>query len=159
MRSVGTMQDVSAREAVEAQLRQLALAVDQSPESILITDLAQRIEYVNDAFVATTGYAREEALGQTPRLLRSGRTPPAVYQAIRKALAQGQSWKGELINRRKDGSELVQFAVITPLRGADGSISHYVSVQEDVTQKKRMGEELDAYRHHLEALVESPRVS
>ncbi|QSI76515.1 PAS domain S-box protein [Niveibacterium microcysteis] len=153
MRSVGTLQDVSAREAVQDQLRQLALAVEQSPESILITDLAQRIEYVNDAFVQTTGYAREEVLGRTPRLLHSGRTAPAVHEAIKAALSRGLSWKGELVNRRKDGSELVQFAVITPLRGADGRISHYVSVQEDITQKKRMGEELDAYRHHLEVLV------
>jgi two-component system sensor histidine kinase/response regulator len=69
------------------------------------------------------------------------------------ALTAGESWKGELYNRRKDGVEYVEFAIITPIRQADGRISHYVAVKEDITEKKRIGVELDRHRHHLEDLV------
>jgi PAS domain S-box-containing protein len=138
----------------ELSLRKLSLAVDQSGESIAITNLAADIEYVNEAFVRNTGYGRDEALGQNPRVLQSGKTPAATYLAMWEALSHGHAWKGEFINRRKDGSEYVEFAIITPLRQADGRISHYVAVKEDITEKKRIGAELDAHRNHLETLVE-----
>jgi PAS domain S-box-containing protein len=147
--------DISARKAAEQQLGKLAQAVEQSPESILITDNAIRIEYVNAAFTRTTGYSREEILGQNPRLLQSGKTPRTTYASLWAALSEGRSWKGEFVNRRKDGSEFHEFAIISPLRQADGRISHYVAVKEDITEKKRMAAELDAHRHHLEAEVAS----
>ncbi|MBU1666631.1 MAG: response regulator, partial [Gammaproteobacteria bacterium] len=109
--------------------------------------------YVNEAFLANTGYSREEILGQNPRVLHSNKTPRATYEALWAALTQGQPWKGEFINRRRDGSEYTEFAIITPLRQADGRISHYVAVKEDISEKKRLGAELDEYRHHLEDLV------
>jgi len=156
---IGFALEVFAREterkAHKDDLRKLSQALEQSPESIVITDTAARIEYVNQAFVDSTGYAREELLGQNPRLLNSGRTPSATYAAMWAALVEGCSWKGEFINRRKDGSEYVEFAIVTPLRQADGSISHYVAIKEDVSEKKRIGEELDRYRHHLEELVKN----
>ena len=155
-RIVGTLssgEDISERKRVEEQLRKLAQAVEQSPESIAITDLDGHIEYVNEAFVANTGYSREEVIGQNPRVLHSGKTPRATYEALWSALTQGQPWKGEFINRRRDGSEYTEFAIITPLRQADGRISHYVAVKEDISEKKRLGAELDEYRHHLEDLV------
>ncbi|MGB5063958.1 MAG: PAS domain S-box protein, partial [Candidatus Competibacter sp.] len=141
------------RRRSEAQLRKLAQAVEQSPECIVITDLEARIEYANEAFVRATGYSREEAIGQNPRLLQSGKTSRDRYAALWDALSRGQSWKGEFINRRKDGDEYIEFAIITPLRQPDGSVSHYVAVKEDITEKKRIGEELDRHRHHLEELV------
>ncbi|MDP2832007.1 MAG: PAS domain S-box protein [Pseudomonadota bacterium] len=155
-RIVGTLssgEDISERKRVEEQLRKLAQAVEQSPESIVITDLAGRIEYVNEAFQENSGYSREEILGQNPHILHSGKTPPATYEALWAALTQGHPWKGEFINRRRDGSEYTEFAIITPLRQADGRISHYVAVKEDISEKKRLGVELDEYRHHLEDLV------
>ncbi|MCK9388687.1 MAG: PAS domain S-box protein [Sulfuritalea sp.] len=143
----------AARRTSEIQLRKFFLAVEQSPESIVITNLDAEIEYVNEAFVETTGYSREEVIGKNPRLLHSGKTPPETYFALWDALSQGQPWKGEFHNKRKDGGEYVEFAIITPLYQADGSIGHYVAVKEDITEKKRIGLELDAHRHHLEALV------
>jgi PAS domain S-box-containing protein len=138
----------------ELSLRKLSLAVDQSAESIVITNLAAEIEYVNEAFVRNTGYGRDEVLGQNPRLLHSGKTPAATFVAMWEALSHCHAWKGEFINRRKDGSEYVEFAIITPLRQPDGRISHYVAVKEDITEKKRIGAELDAHRNHLETIVE-----
>ena len=140
-------------EAAADQLRKLSMAVEQSPEKILITDLDARIEYVNEAFVRETGYTRAEVLGAKPEVLRSGRTPPERYAQLWTTLLRGDTWKGEFRNRRKDGREYTDFAIITPIRQPDGRISHYVSVGEDITEKKRLGEELDAHRHHLAQLV------
>ncbi len=155
--ALSLMEDaLAAKRQVEESavaLRKLSLAVEQSPESIVIANLAAEIEYVNDAFVKITGYTREELIGKNPRVLQSGQTPPETYTVMWAALTQGQPWKGELINRKKDGTEYVEFAIITPLRQPDGSISHYVAVKDDITEKKRLGLELDKYRHRLEDLV------
>ena len=145
--------DITERKRNEAQIRKLAQAVEQSPESIVITNLYAQIEYVNEAFVSATGYTREEVIGRNPRVLKSGKTLKETYTAMWEALGQGQPWKGEFINKRRDGSEYVEFAIITPLRQSDGTLTHFVAVKEDVTEKKRLGKELDGYRHHLEDLV------
>jgi PAS domain S-box-containing protein len=136
-------------------LRKLSLAVEQSPESIIITNLDAEIEYVNDAFVQRTGYSRDEALGQKPSLLRSGQTPPEVYADLWQTLRRGASWRGELCNRRKDGREYIELSIIAPIRQSDGSITHYVAVQQDITEFKRNAEELQHHRQHLEELVEA----
>jgi PAS domain S-box-containing protein len=152
-RFILVVEDISARRATQAQLRKLAQAVEQSPESIMITDLNGHIEYVNRAFLLTTGYQPEDVLGQNPRLLQSGKTSRTVYAAMWGQLARGLVWCGEFINRRKDESEYVERAIIAPLRQEDGVISHYVAVKQDITEQERLARELDQYRHHLEDLV------
>ncbi len=150
---LGVSRDISQRRAATLQLRKLSLAVDQSPESIVITNIAGDIEYVNQTFLVTTGYHREEVMGRNPRVLQSGRTPQSTYVDLWQTLVQGLPWKGEFLNRKKDGSEYAEFAIIAPLRQDDGQVTHYVAVKEDITDKKRVGEELDHYRNHLEDLV------
>lgn len=150
---LGLYDDVTSDKEAQDQVRKLSRAVEQSPGSILITNTNSRIEYVNDAFTRVTGYSRDEVIGQHPRILRSGKTPRHSYEAIRAALTRGESWKGQLMSRRKDGSEYPEFAIISPLQGPGGEVTHYVGVMEDITEKKRMGEELDRHRHHLEELV------
>ena len=137
----------------DALLRKLSLAVEQSPESILITNLRAEIEYVNEAFLNNTGYSREEVIGQRPNILRSGNTPKETFESLWEALHSGLPWKGEICNRRRDGSEYIDFAIVAPIRQPDGTISHYVSVQQDITAQKRTAEELTRYRDHLEELV------
>ena len=146
------------QQRAEYELRKLALAVEQSPESIVITDLEANLEYVNETFVRNTGYSRAEATGKNPRILHSGKTPKATYDALWTAMKEGRPWKGEFTNKRKDGSEYVEFAIITPLRQPDGKVSHYVAVKEDITEKKRNAAELDRHRLHLEELVEKRTV-
>ncbi|TRZ94620.1 MAG: PAS domain S-box protein, partial [Rhodocyclaceae bacterium] len=153
--SIWIYADVTERKLTEDKLRKLSLAVEQSPESIVITDLDANIEYVNEAFVQTTGYSREEVIGQNPRVLHSGKTPAASYVAMWETLSRGQPWKGEFHNKRKDGGEYIEFAIVTPMRQADGTISHYVAVKEDITERKRNAAELDQHRHHLEQLVKT----
>ncbi len=150
---VGSYLDLRPIRERETLLRMLSLAVEQSPASIIITDTDANIEYVNEAFVRVTGYRREEVIGQNPRLLGSGKTPPTIYAEMWTALTHGQSWKGEFLNRSKSGRNYVEFAVLTPIRQPDGRINHYVAVKEDITEKKRLAEELDRYRHHLEDMV------
>ncbi len=124
---------LSERKRAEDGLRKLSLAVLQSPVSIVITDLEGRIEYVNPAFSQISGYSAEEARGQNPRLLKSNRTPRETYQELWATLAAGKVWRGEFINRRKDGTEYVEAATISPLRQTDGRVTHYVGVKEDIT--------------------------
>ncbi|MGZ5602266.1 MAG: PAS domain S-box protein [Methylobacter sp.] len=151
----GANRDISARKQADEQLRKLAQAVEQSPESIFITNLEGDIEYVNETFTRNSGYLREEVLGLNPRILKSGQTSEETYAELWNTLTHGQTWKGEFINKRKDGSEYVDFAIITPIRQPDGCISHYVAVQEDITEKRTLAEELNRHRHHLEELVAS----
>ena len=152
---VAIKEDITARKQQENQLRKLFLAVEQSPESIVITDLEARIEYVNESFQRNTGYTREEAAGLNPRVLKSGRTPASTYDDMWTTLAHGEIWRGELFNRRKDGSEYVEFARIAPIRQADGATTHYLAIKEDITEKKAMADELERHREHLEQLIES----
>ena len=133
------------KEALVDRVRKLSLAVEQSPESIAITDIAGRIEYVNEAFLRNTGYTRDEVIGQNPRILQSGMTPPETYVGLWQALVAGQVWTGELYNRRKDGSDYIELAVISPIRDAAGVITHYLGVKEDITAKKQAEERI----HHL----------
>ncbi|MDD1621206.1 MAG: PAS domain S-box protein [Methylococcaceae bacterium] len=153
--AAGLIRDITERKQTEDQLRKLAQVVEQSPESIVITNRDAKIEYVNEVFLRNSGYSREEVMGQNPRILNSGKTPPETHQAFWDAMVRGETWKGEFVNKRKDGSEYVEFAIVTPIRQVDGTISHYAAVKEDITDRKRIGEELDRHRHHLEELVAS----
>lgn len=153
LRLLGIHLDITERKQAEQQLRQLSLALEQSPDGVFITDTQARIEYVNVAFLAASGYQQSEVIGQTPSLLRSGLTPKATYIALWDAIKRGQRWHGEFINRRKDGSHYQVLATVSPIRQENGAVTHYVTVQADITEKKQLGEELDQYRYHLEEMV------
>jgi two-component system, sensor histidine kinase and response regulator len=133
------------------QLQGLSLAVEQSGESIIITDTEARIEYVNQAFVRETGYSLAEARGQNSRILQSGKTPRESFDALWEALRQGRSWKGEFCNRRKDGTELYEVATISPVQQRDGRVTHYVAVKQDITQRKETEHALEAAKQAAEA--------
>lgn len=127
------------RQRVERQaahLRQLSQAVEQSPVSIVITDLKARIEYVNAAFVQLTGYSRDEVIGRDSSMLHSGRTPNSAYESLWEALKRGETWQGEFVNRRKDGGEFIEWAIVAPIHDADGQIAHYLAVKQDITEKR-----------------------
>ncbi|MBU3671251.1 MAG: response regulator [Sinobacteraceae bacterium] len=145
---------VNRRRRVDATLRKLSLAVEQSSEAIIITDVAGSIEYVNDTFVRQTGFDRSEVMGRTPSMLASGKTAPQTYEQMWRALRAGKAWKGQFLNRHKQGHEYYVFSIITPLSNSKREITHFVAVNEDVTEKKRIGQELDRHRHQLEELVE-----
>lgn len=124
----------------DLELRRLSAAVEQSPESVIITDTSASIEYVNDACVRNTGYAREELIGCNPRILNRGATPTATYKDLWATLTRGEVWRGEFHNARKDGSSFIELATVAPVRGADGRVTHYVAVKEDITLRRRSEE-------------------
>ncbi len=148
-----TLRDVSVREATAQQIRMLSQAVEQSPESIVITDLDARIEFVNDAFLRATGYTRDEVIGRNPRILHSGKTPSETYVSLWRSMALGESWQGEFYNRRKDGSEYIEFAVVSPIRQADGQITHYLAVKEDITGRKIAAQALQDSKALLQNVI------
>lgn len=120
--------------------KKLLLAVEQSPVSVVITDLEARIQYVNQAFCKTTGYAQKEVIGQNPRVLKSNKNTQHLYDEMWGALANGKEWRGEMINCRKDGSEYIESTFIAPVREIDGTVRHYLAVKEDITERKKAEE-------------------
>lgn len=146
---VTVFRDITRRKRAEAEVVKLSLAVDQSPVSVIVTRLDGRIEYVNAAFSLASGYSAAEALGAKPNILSSGRTPAASYRELWSSITGGKTWRGEFINRRKDGSEYTEVATISPVRQADGRITHYLAVKEDITELKQALGELRASEERL----------
>jgi PAS domain S-box-containing protein len=136
------IEDVSEREEAESELLKMSRALDQSPVSIIITNRAGNIEYVNPAFTKATGYARKEALGKNPRILQSGKTAPEHYERLEKAIATGCEWRGEFLNRSKDGGLFWESCLISPIVNKAGQVTHFLEVNEDITQKKQLEEQL-----------------
>jgi len=136
--------DLTKKVRADARARQLANAVEQTADSVIITDRSGRIEYVNPAFERTTGYGAEEALGQTPRLLKSGEHSPEYYRAIWASLLAGEVVRGVLVNRKKSGEHYWAEQTITPMRDAMGVITSFVSVVKDITDlRKRQEQEIE----------------
>lgn len=124
------------REQYERSLQRLSAAVEQSSDSIVITDLAGQIEYVNKAFTAITGYHADEVVGKNPRILQSGRTPKSTYVEMWNQLTAGKTWSGQLYNKRKDGSEYREWATITPLRNDQGDVVNYLASKQNITNRR-----------------------
>ncbi len=129
---------------IDLEWRRLSEAIEQAHDAVVITDTEPQILYVNPAFERITGYTREEAVGQNPRIVQSGSHPPSFYQAMWATLTSGESWVAEFTNRRKDGSLYYMRSNISPIRGEDGSIASFVSVAHDVTHEREL--EADATR-------------
>ena len=138
-------EEIQTRKKVETELRKLSRAVEQSPNSILITDTEGRIEYTNPAFTFLTGYEFKEVAGKNPRFQKSGQTPPEVHSDLWNTISSGSVWRGEFVNQKKNGEVYLEFAVIAPIRNENGNITHYVAIKEDITARKHSEEELQRY--------------
>lgn len=128
--------EATASGMVDDQLIVLSRAVAHSPVSILITDTKGNIKYVNPKFTQVTGYTSEEVRGKTPRLLKSGKISPEVYKDLWETITAGGDWRGELCNKKKNGELYWDFAWISPIRNAEGRVTHYLGIQEDITERK-----------------------
>jgi PAS domain S-box-containing protein len=126
----------------EDTVRKLWQAIEQSADMVLITDRAGVIEYVNPAFEALTGYSREEAIGQTPRLLKSGQQSPELYQELWATITSGNVFRGILANRKKSGEIFYAEKSITPVRDSEGRITHFISNDRDITERRRLEAQL-----------------
>lgn len=139
---------VIERQQGAQQLRKLGLAVEQNPNAVLITDRDGIIEYTNPQFTEITGYSNQEILGQSPSILNSGESDPSIYQDLWGTLLNGQSWRGELHNRRKDGECYWALNYISPILDDNGEASHFVAIQEDVTEIRRINEVVSRQASH-----------
>lgn len=146
--------DLVLRQEVEEELRKLSRAVEQSASTIVITDLDGVIEFVNPAFTKITGYLPEEAIGQNPRVLKSGKMPPEIYVQLWAAISRGEVWEGELLNKKKDGELYWEFATISPVKDKTGQTTHYVAVKDDITARKQAEALLQESHQKLQAANE-----
>jgi len=134
--------EITERRKIEEHLRQLSRVVEQSPVSVVITDLQGRIEYANPRFLELSGYGADELIGATPRIIQSGRTPPEVYRDMWATILAGHDWRGEMLNRKKSGELYWEDELISPITDGSGSITNFVAVKEDITQRKLAQDEL-----------------
>jgi PAS domain S-box-containing protein len=144
-------EDITETRKNVEHIRKLSKAVERSPVSIVITDSRGAIEYVNPKFTELTGYTLEESLGQNPRILKSGQTPPEIYKDLWNTIMGGKEWQGEFLNRKGDGEYYWEAASISPILDEEGQITHFIAVKEDITERKKSEEEIKRLNANLEA--------
>ena len=139
---IGVGRDITPRKNAEELRVRLETAIEQAAELIMVTDSKGTIQYVNPAFEETTGYRREEVLGQTPRILKSGRQSEEFYNEMWHTITAGRVWRGHLVNRKKDGGLYEEEATISPIRSTTGAIINYVAVKRNVTREVELAKQL-----------------
>ena len=145
---VGTFQDITDRHLADQEMKNLSLAVEQIADSIMITDVNGRIEYVNSAFEEITGYKRTEIIGQTPRILKSDAQNKKFYRRLWECILNGDVFSDVIINRRKDGVLYYEEKTITPQKDIMGKITHFISSGKDITERMESQELLKHLAHH-----------
>lgn len=148
-----TWRDVTAQREAEVLIKKLQSAVEQSPISIFITDIDGNIEYVNPFTLSVTGYSYEELMGQNPRLLKSGFSNPQVYDELWNTITNGKVWKGVLNNRRKNGSLYWESTTITPIINEIGTITSFIAIKEDITERIKIEHEVKQLNSNLEKKI------
>jgi PAS domain S-box-containing protein len=130
------------RKQADEKIRKLSHAIEYSSATVMITDSEGNIEYANPKFTQLTGYSLEEAIGETPRIIKSGKTPPEVYKELWAAITSGSEWRGEFCNRKKDGELYWEYASISPVKNDGDIITNFVAVKDDITEHRRMEEDI-----------------
>jgi PAS domain S-box-containing protein len=152
---VGVSRDITERKQADDRLRKLSLAVEQSPACVMITDLQGKIEYVNSKFTQVTGYTPQEAIGQNPRLLKSGMMSGATYRDLWQTILAGNEWRGEFANRKKNGEIYWESASIVPIRDSAGALTHFLGVKEDITERKRSEQAIRESERFLQSTLDA----
>jgi PAS domain S-box-containing protein len=134
--------DITKTKAADEQLLILSSAVEQSSSGILITDINGIIEYINPKITLITGFEKEELIGQSPRIFNSGRQPKELYKNLWSTILSGLNWSGELENKKKSGEYYSEFITISPIKNDEGIIMHFLAVEEDITERKKIEAEL-----------------
>jgi PAS domain S-box-containing protein len=138
-----SVEDITIRKNAEEKSRKLSQAVEQSPATVVITNTEGLIEYVNPKFTELTGYTFDEAIGQNPRILKSGAQSQDVYIKLWETISAGNEWHGEFHNKKKNGDFFWEAASISPIKNENGEITHYLAVKEDITERKHVKQLLE----------------
>jgi PAS domain S-box-containing protein len=138
----GVFSDITEKKLVEERIRILSRSVEQSPASIMITDLKGNIEYINPKFTEVTGYSFDEAKGKNPSILKSDETPKEMYKELWETITSGGEWKGEFHNKKKNGDLFWELAYIAPIKNEQRQTTHYLAVKEDITERKLLQQQL-----------------
>ena len=138
----GIVNDITERKKGEDEIKKLNTAIEQSPVSVVITDIEGMIQYVNPFFTKITGYSYEEAIGQNPRVLKSGKHDDEFYKNMWDTLTAGKTWEGEIVNKKKNGELYWESALISPVLNENGEITSFIGVKSDITEKKKAVEDL-----------------
>jgi hypothetical protein len=149
---IGISMDITNRRKADEKIRKLSQAVEQSPVSVVITNLDGNIEYVNPKFVSITGYTFEEVLGNNPRVLKSGEQSEDFYKELWVNITNGKVWKGEFRNKKKNGDFYWESASISPIKTDEGIVTHFIAVKEDITDRKLAEEEIKLKNEELQLL-------
>jgi len=147
----GIMRDLTDEEKKDAELQQLSRAVEQSPVSIIITNATGNIEYVNPRLYDITGYSEDEVLGRNPRFMSSGQTSEEDHKEMWRTISSGGIWRGVFKNKKKNGDPFWHSSTICPVRDQEGQITHYISINEDITDARKK-ESMLAHAMKLEAI-------
>ncbi len=138
--------------------QRLSIVIEQNPAAMVITDLGGNIEYSNAKFTELTGYTAEEALGMNSSALKSGKTDPKVYKELWSTILNGKTWRGEFINRKKNGDEYIENAVISPIFDKAGNTINYLALYDDITEQRRVEAKVLEQQAELEKLNEFTRI-
>ncbi|NJD22283.1 MAG: PAS domain S-box protein [Melioribacter sp.] len=139
---LGNVTDITERKLADEEIRKLYRGVEQSPATVVITDRQGNIEYVNNKFCETSGYTFAEVIGKNPRILKSGEKTKEEYELLWKTVLSGDEWRGEFHNKKKNGELYWEFASLSPIKNEKDEITHFIAIKEDITDRKRMIEEL-----------------
>jgi len=145
------IEDITDRYLKESELRKLSRAVQQSPVSIIITDLEGNIIYGNPKASEITGYKPEELLGKNVRIMKSGGTPGETYIHLWETITSGNEWRGEILNKKKNGELYWESTFISPVMKSNGIITNFLAIKEDITERKKVIEELESAKHKAES--------
>ena len=141
--AIWIFENVTKQKEAELKIKQLSLAVEQSPNSIIITDTTGTIQYVNPAFSRTTGYSYDEAIGQKPSILQSGKTSAATFKDMWQTIREGSKWSGQFTNKTKAGKLYEEHVTIAPIRNEAGDITHFIATKENITELKEARRQAD----------------
>ncbi|MGV8058173.1 MAG: PAS domain S-box protein [Smithellaceae bacterium] len=153
--AVVTFIDITERKMIEESLRNMSLATEASPAAVVITDPQGNMNYVNAKFIEVTGYNYTEAIGQNPRILKSGEMPDETYRQLWQTITSGKTWKGEFHNKKKNGELYWEYASISPMTDEKGNIINFICVKEEITERKRAEEEIKRQAGLIHSLLDS----
>ncbi|MCX8092828.1 MAG: PAS domain S-box protein [Candidatus Goldbacteria bacterium] len=152
---LGLARDVTEKNKYINEIRKLHIAIEQSPDSIVITDINGNIEYVNPRFTEITGYTMQEAIGKNPRILKSGKTSKEEYKKLWQIILSGNIWRGEFCNKKKNGELYWESAAIAPIKDKYGKIINFIAIKQDITETKKIRDEIEKSRMLLQDFLDN----